>query len=337
MAGGTSGVGIGAVGPPDGRGTPDEERLPITGLAGARATRPASPRLWHAWRVLATDYISLTKPGSVALLLVTCLAGLFVASSGWPAPGLVAATAIGGALFAGAGNVLNCYLDRDIDGLMRRTRRRPLPSGRVTPVAALALAFVLASVPFAVFALWVNVLAGALAAFGALYYVIVYTVWLKRRTPHNVEIGGVAGAMPALVGWAAATGSLSLPAVLLSALVFFWTPTHFWSLALITGEDYASAHVPMLPVVAGPRATESRILIYAVAVVGTSMLIYAIGMAGFLYLGAAILLGTGLLAGAVRLVRLGTVRSARLLFVYANVYLALILGALVLDHITGQW
>jgi protoheme IX farnesyltransferase len=293
--------------------------------------RPVAPPRWGA----LADYLSLTKPRIIVLLLVTTLGAMVVAAGGWPSWPLVAATLLGGALASGAGNALNCYLDRDIDALMGRTVWRPLPSGALAPGQALAFGLALAALSFLVLGLWVNLLAAVLAQAGLWFYVLVYTRWLKRTTPSNIVIGGAAGAVPPLVGWAAVTGELSLLAWCLFAIVFYWTPPHFWALALLIREEYAKARVPMLPLVAGDAETRRQILWYSVLLLAVSLLPFAFGLAGLGYLVAAGGLGGLLVRYAVRLCREATRAAALALYKYSLLYLALVFTALVADRLLG--
>src|SRR5437588_12219492 len=255
---------------------------------------------WASWR----DYVTLTKPRIMSLLLVTGFCGMIVGARGWPGTGLAVAAMGGLALACGGASALNHMLDRDIDPLMgERTRSRPVASGRVAPSRALEFGLALSALSFVLLATAVNVLTAVLALVGNLFYVLVYTRWLKRSTPQNIVIGGAAGAVPPLVGWAAATGNLSLPALWLFLIVFFWTPPHFWALALLIKENYAAARVPMLPVVRGERETVRQIVAYTGGLVAITMLPFLWGTAGFPYLAAALALGTVFLTGAVALAR----------------------------------
>lgn len=293
-------------------------------LRPARAVAP--PRLG-----VLTDYLSLTKPRIIVLLLVTTLGAMVVAADGWPGWPLVLATLLGGALASGAGNALNCYLDRDIDALMGRTVWRPLPSGALAPAQALAFGLALAALSFLVLDLWVNLLAAVLAQAGLWFYVLVYTRWLKRTTPSNIVIGGAAGAVPPLVGWAAVTGGLDLLAWCLFAVVFYWTPPHFWALALLIREEYAKARVPMLPLVAGDAATRQQILWYSVLLLAVSLLPFGFGLTGVGYLLAAAGLGGLLVYYAVRLCRDATRAAALALYKYSLLYIAILFGGLAVD------
>jgi len=280
------------------------------------------------------DVISLTKPAIMSLLLLTAVGGAFLAAQGVPPFLPLVATVVGGALASGGASSLNHYFDRDIDEQMRRTRRRPLAAHRIPNALAIAVGVVFNVAAFAVLAVWANLLAAALALSGTLFYILVYTLWLKRTTTHNIVIGGAAGAVPPLVGWAAVTGSLDLAAWLLFAIVFFWTPAHFWALAILIKDDYARAGIPMLPVVRGDVAATWGILWYAASLVPLSILLFVIGAAGPLYLASALALGTVFVGFAVRLVRGAELRRralARGLYLYSLLYLALLFTAIVVD------
>ncbi len=292
---------------------------------------------WHPSvpsRELVSDLVALTKPAIMSLLLLTALGAMFLAERGVPSFGLLVATLVGGAAASGGASALNHYFDRDIDELMRRTKRRPLPSQRVADEWAVGIGVALNIVAFTVLALWTNILAASLAIAGTLFYVFVYTLWLKRSTVQNIVIGGAAGAIPPLVGWAAVTGSLDLSAWLLFLIVFFWTPAHFWALALLIREDYARAGVPMLPVVRGEEATTFAIFVYALSLVPLSMLLFVAGGLGLLYLVAAVALGVVFVAYAVRLLRAAASRRralARGVYLYSLLYLALLFVAIMVD------
>ena len=280
------------------------------------------------------DYIALTKPRIMSLLLLTGLCGMFVGAEGVPPAGRVALTMLGLALACGGASALNHVIDRDIDRLMgARTRTRPVAAERMPPSLALEFGLALSALSFVLLASLVNVLTAALTLVGNLFYVLVYTRWLKRTTPQNIVIGGAAGAVPPLVGWAAATGNLALPALWLFLIVFFWTPPHFWALALLIRENYAAARVPMLPVVRGVRATTRQIVGYSVVLVAISSAPYLTGTFGVGYLVAALALGAALLSLAVRLGRNATPRRAALLFHYSLLYLALLFAAMAVDTI----
>jgi heme o synthase len=280
-----------------------------------------------SWR----DYVTLTKPRIMVLLLVTGAGGMFVGAGGLPSAGLALAALGGLALACGGASALNHVLDRDIDAHMRRTARRPVASGRVAPERALEFGLALSAFSFVVLTSFVNVLAALLALAGNLFYVLVYTRWLKRSTPQNIVIGGAAGAVPPLVGWAAATGNLTVPALLLFLIVFVWTPPHFWALALLIRRDYAQAGVPMLPVVRGERETARSIVRYSVLLVAITLLPVVWRTLGVVYLGAAIALGLAFLWLAFALARETTPARARRLFSYSLAYLALLFVAMAVD------
>ncbi len=301
-------------------------------MSAALAQLRSAPPVAGVWQ-RARPYVALTKPRIVELLLVTTVPAMFLAARGWPGGWLLLATLVGGTLTAGAANTFNMVWDRDIDGLMGRTRSRPLPAGAVSPARALVFGAVLAVAG----PTWLWVLVGPLPAVlttaGMVFYVLVYTVWLKRRTVHNIVIGGAAGAVPALVGWAAVTGSLSPAAWLLFAVVFLWTPPHFWALAVVCERDYAAATVPMLPVVAGRPETARRSLRYAVATVVASLALPLVDPAvGWLYLVAASCLGALFLGRAAGFRADPTPRTARPLFTFSITYLGALSLALVLDQ-----
>jgi protoheme IX farnesyltransferase len=285
-----------------------------------------------SWR----DYVTLTKPRIMSLLLLTGLGGMFVGAGGAPRLGLVAAAMAGLALACGGASALNHVLDEDIDRLMgKRTERRPVAAGRVPAPRALEFGLALSAFSFVLLASLVNVLAAVLALAGNLFYVLVYTRWLKRSTPQNIVIGGAAGAIPPLVGYAAATGDLTLAALFLFGLVFLWTPPHFWALALLIRREYEAAGVPMLPVVRGERETTRQIVLYSLVLVGFSLLPLLWGQFGPAYLVAAALLGAWFLELARRLRREATPRRAGALFHYSLLYLALLFAAMALDTVIG--
>jgi protoheme IX farnesyltransferase len=278
------------------------------------------------WR----DYVTLTKPRIMSLLLLTGGAGMFVGAGGVPPLGRFGAMLLGLALACGGASALNHVLDRDIDRLMgKRTERRPVAAGRVPPSRALEFGLALSALSFVLLTALVNPLTAALALVGNLFYVLVYTRWLKRSTPQNIVIGGAAGAMPPLVGYAAATGDLTLTALFLFAVVFVWTPPHFWALALLIRREYEAARVPMLPVVKGERATTRQILLYTAALVALTL----VPVFGWVYLGAAAVLGAGFLWLAWRLLAQPTPRLAALTFHYSLAYLALLFVAMAIDPI----
>ncbi len=274
-------------------------------------------------------YVALTKPRIIELLLVTTLPTMVVAKRGVPSVGLMAATLVGGALAAGGANAINMYVDRDIDRLMHRTRNRPLVTGAMTPRAALIFAVTLEVAAF--FELWslVNLLSAILAASATAFYVFVYTLWLKRRSSQNIVIGGAAGAVPVLVGWAAVTGTLSWPPVVLFAIIFIWTPPHFWALAVRYRDDYRAADVPMLPAVASLVRTTREILLYTVALVAVSLLFAAVAHMGVVYTATAAVLGAVFVGMAGRLWWKArgdgaTGRDAMAVFGYSITYLTLL-------------
>jgi protoheme IX farnesyltransferase len=296
-------------------------------VSAAATFRGCSPGR-ASWR----DYVTLTKPRIMSLLLLTGLGGMFVGARGAPSAWLVAITMAGLALACGGASALNHVLDRDIDRLMgERTRARPLAADRMPASRALEFGLALSALSFVLLASAVNVLTAALALVGNLFYVLVYTRWLKRSTPQNIVIGGAAGAVPPLVGWAAATGNLSLPALWLFLIVFFWTPPHFWALALLIRENYAAARIPMLPVVRGERETTRQIVLYSLVLVAVTAVPFATGTLGWAYLAAALVLGGAfvVLAGALR--RTASRARAALLFHFSLLYLAALFVAMGVD------
>ena len=304
--------------------------------------RPA--HLQSAVAAVLVDYLTLTKPPIVLLLLITALGGMFLAAEGPPPLATAIYLLVAGAAAAGGAGAINHSLDRDIDGLMTRTRRRPIPGRRVAPGAALAFGVILNVFAFVLLTAEVNLLSALLTLSGTLFYVFVYTMWLKRSTPQNIVIGGAAGAVPPLAGWAAVTGGLELPAFYLFAIIFFWTPPHFWALAMLIKEDYARAGVPMLPVVAGVEVTRRNILLYTVLLVTISILFFTTEAVGWLYLSVAVVLGSVFLALAWRVVakkgaedpnRPVGMKNERALYFYSLAYLALIFISMVLDSMVG--
>jgi protoheme IX farnesyltransferase len=279
-----------------------------------------------------SDYVTLTKPRIMTLLLLTGFCGMIVGARGWPGTGIAAAAMIGLALACGGASALNHVLDADIDRLMgKRTERRPVAAGRVPPSRALEFGLALSALSFVLLASAVNVLTATLALVGNLFYVLVYTRWLKRSTPQNIVIGGAAGAVPPLVGWAAATGNLTWPALLLFAIVFVWTPPHFWALALLIKENYAAARIPMLPVVRGEGETTRQIAWYSLVLVAVTVTPFLWGGLGPGYLAAALALGAVFVGLALRLLVETTPRRAGILFHYSLLYLALLFAAMALD------
>lgn len=281
----------------------------------------------------AADFLALTKPWIVALLLVTTLGGLVVGGKAWPSIGLAFWTLLGGALAAGGSSALNQYIDRELDQNMQRTARRPLPAGRLTPAEGLSFGLGLCLVSYYVLACMVNFTAALLSLTGILYYVIFYSVLLKRKTVQNIVIGGGAGAIPPMVGWAAATGHLSLTAWLLFLVIFMWTPPHFWALAIVRTKDYAHAGIPMLPVVKGEREARRQILIYTILLVATTFLLPILASTGSIYAVSAAILGVLLLAAAWRLWRTPGNKVAWTMYRWSSLYLLLIFVALAVDAV----
>ena len=285
----------------------------------------------HANASLLRDMVMLTKPRIISLLLVTTVAPMFVAGS--PTWLSVLIVLIGGYLMAGGANAVNMYLDRDIDTQMSRTRLRPIPSGRMGPRAVLAFGIALATAATYLFARFTNVLTAVLALAGFYFYVFVYTRWLKRTTPQNIVIGGAAGAFPPLVGWAAMTGTIDLTAVYLFLIVFYWTPPHFWALALLKQRDYGRAGVPMAPLVWGERETMRQMLWYNLILIALTLLPFTFGAFGVIYLTAALVLGALLLVGIIRIIRTPEwTKPAWQVYKFSLLYLALLFLAMVIDR-----
>jgi protoheme IX farnesyltransferase len=280
---------------------------------------------------LVRAYYRLTKPRIVTLLLITTVPSMILADRGIPSLWTIVATLVGGTLAAGGANAINQFVDRDIDEVMTRTRRRPLPAHVIPPRNALAFGAALGVVGVAFLAVTVNVLSAALTALAYLFYVFVYTLWLKRRSPQNIVIGGAAGAAPTLVGWAAVTGKVGLPAVVLFAVVFLWTPPHFWALSLRYRRDYEAAGVPMLPVVAGREATTRSVFLYSFLLVIASLLLWPTAPTGPIYPVAALVLGALFVTRAARLHLRPTTAAAMGTFRFSIVYLAALFGSLALD------
>jgi protoheme IX farnesyltransferase len=279
-------------------------------------------------------YVALTKPRIIELLLVTTLPTMVVAKRGLPSIWLMVATLAGGALAAGGANAINMVVDRDIDKVMHRTQKRPLVTGAMTPRNALIFAISLEVMAFVELWLAVNLLSAVLAISATLFYVFVYTLWLKRTSSQNIVIGGAAGAVPVLVGWAAVTDSLAWTPVVMFAIIFVWTPPHFWALAVKYKDDYAAANVPMLPVVATFRRTALEILVYTVLLVGVSLLLAVVGHLGTVYIIAASALGLGFIAMSVRLWMRATPKAAMRLFSYSITYLTLLFVFMAVDIFT---
>jgi protoheme IX farnesyltransferase len=304
-------------------------RTAPAGIGAATAAAPARPSL-------AADLVTLTKPRIISLLLLTTVAPMFITPAGLPSFAQLLWVCIGGYLMAGGANTINMWFDRDIDDKMGRTRQRPIPSGRISPAAGLTFGVTLAAVAFAVFWLRVNPLSAWLALGGLLCYVFVYTIWLKRSSPQNIVIGGAAGAFPPLVGWAAMTGTLDLAAIYLFAIIFYWTPPHFWALALVKRADYARAGIPMLPVVRGEQRTKVEMLIYTLMLLPLTILPAFFGALGPFYGVAAALLGSRLLWYCIQLLRERTTTvtspTAWRMYRYSLLYLALLFVAMGVDR-----
>ena len=282
---------------------------------------------------VARDFLALTKPKIISLLLVTAAGGMFLAEQGLPSLRLLALVWVGGALASGGANAVNHFLDRDIDRDMRRTQARPVAGDRVAPRYALAFGVGLNVASFALLAILVNLLAAGLTILATLFYVFVYTMWLKRTTPNNIVIGGAAGAIPPMVGWVAVTGSLDLPAVYLFAIVFFWTPPHFWALSLLIQTDYQRAGVPMLPVVSSRRQTALHIFLYSIALLGLTLMFALLPHVGWVYTASAAALGAPFVWLSWRLWRRDEPGRAKATYVYSLAYLALLFVAVMVDSV----
>ena len=310
---------------------PDEEAA-APDRGGGDAIKAGASSASGSLRAVIGDYVALTKPRVMSLLLVTAFGGMVLAAEGLPGAGLIATVILGGALASGGASALNHWLDRDIDRLMARTATRPVASERVSGKQALVFGLILNVLAFALLWWGANLLAALLAMGGSVFYVLVYTKWLKRTTTQNIVIGGAAGAVPPLVGWAAVTGGLDLPAFYLFAIIFFWTPPHFWALALLIRRDYAEAGVPMLPVVAGEESTRRHILLYTLALMMLTVLLYlATDSLGLVYLTSAIVLGLGFVVYALRLFRQHGPRAAAPIYRYSLLYLALLFAVIMVD------
>ncbi|MGZ4197688.1 MAG: heme o synthase [Solirubrobacteraceae bacterium] len=280
-------------------------------------------------RQVAADYFELTKPKVQTLLLFTTITSMEIAGN--PKVSKIALCCLGGYMSAGGAGAVNHYYDRDIDAQMKRTATRPIPAGRVSPHAALTFGIALAALSFALMWPTLGLLPAALALSGFVGYVGIYTMWLKRSTPQNIVIGGAAGAVPPLVGWAATRGSLSWTAVYLFAIVFYWTPPHFWALSLLMKDEYAKVGIPMMPVVRGERETRRQILLYTLLLYAVTQLPFCAGEFGGIYLAASMLLGLAFIGGAVMLYRRADRRTALRLYLFSLAYLALLFGAMVAD------
>jgi protoheme IX farnesyltransferase len=298
------------------------------GAIGSALRRPAL-----SWRETASAYLALTKPRIISLLLITTIPTMILAAKGVPSLWLMAATVIGGSLAAGGANAINCYIDRDIDEIMHRTQGRPLPLGRMEPASALIFAIALEVAAFALLALSSNVLAASLALSATLFYVFVYTMWLKRTTSQNIVIGGAAGAVPPLVAWAAVTGNVGIPAAVLFGVIFVWTPPHFWALSIKYRDDYARAGVPMLPVVASMASTKRQIFLYAALLVPTSLALLLTGTVGWIYAASAIMLGVAFVREAWALQSSDEPGAAMGVFRVSIYYLAFLFVAVAADQL----
>tara|TARA_B110000008_G_scaffold158823_1_gene159606 strand:+ start:1415 stop:2332 length:918 start_codon:yes stop_codon:yes gene_type:complete len=283
--------------------------------------------------VMATlsAFVMLTKPRIIELLLITTVPSMILAEGGMPDISLVLLTVVGGTLAAGGANTFNMYIDRDIDRLMERTQGRPLVTGAVSPKAALVFAVMLETLAFCLFVLWVNWLSAVLAVGACLFYVFVYSLWLKRTSKQNIVIGGAAGAAPALIGWSAVTGSLSLSAFILFAIIFFWTPPHFWALAIKYADDYEAASVPMLPVVTSIRSTAISMIAYTVVVMGLSLWFHIVAGTSLLYLAVAVAGGLVFLWRTIELLRRPNSVQAMKVFHFSIIYLGALFVAVAVD------
>jgi heme o synthase len=308
----------------------------VSDIAATTSVLPAARNRVRRATGRLRSYFLLTKPRVIELLLVTTLPAMLLADGGIPSLDLVALVLVGGALAAGGANTINCWIERDRDQMMRRTRNRPLPAGDVEPRSALVFGLALEIVAFAVLAVGANVLSACLAVGAMLFYVFVYTIWLKPRSPQNIVIGGAAGAVPVLVGWAAVQGSLAAPAWVLFAIVFFWTPPHFWALALRYREDYAAAGIPMLPVAKGVEAATRQILAYAAVVALVSLTLPLTVTMTPLYPSVAVVLGVAFVVGAELLRRDPSPVRAIRFFTFSNTYLALLFAAVAVDTIVAS-
>jgi protoheme IX farnesyltransferase len=306
----------------------------VTELSEAPAT--SSLRLAATTGAEVADYVEVLKPRVMALVVFTGLVGLSVAP-GHLHPVLAAVAVLCIAVGAGSAGAINMWYDRDIDALMRRTARRPLPTGRMMPGEALGFGAVLGVGAVVVMGLALNSVAAALLAATILFYVFVYTIWLKRRTPQNIVIGGAAGAFPPMIGWAATTGDIGWGAVALFAIIFFWTPPHFWALSLYRADDYAAASVPMLPVVSGSHETKRQILLYTMVLWPVTVAPWLLGVAGDLYAAGALVLNAVFTGTAIRVSRDDSERSARRMFAFSLLYLFLIFSLLLVDRTGGNW
>ena len=284
-------------------------------------------------RSVVRDYVALTKPRIISLLLLTALCAMFLAAGGVPEMSLVLLVMAGGTLAAGGANALNHYLDRDIDAVMTRTSSRPVPGGRLSPSDALLFGILLNAAAFVLFVGLVNTISAILALSATLFYVFVYTAGLKRITPQNIVIGGAAGAVPPMIGWTAVTGYIDLPAVYLFAIIFFWTPPHFWALSLLIKDDYKRAGIPMLPVVATLQRTKLSILLYTVVLVAITVMFFTTSAVGGVYFVSAFTLGVVFIYYASRLMMKSDIEGARGMYLYSLLYLALLFLAMAADSL----
>jgi heme o synthase len=297
------------------------------------ATKPTEQAQQHGWRETVGAYVALTKPRIIELLLVTTVPTMIVAERGLPSLWLIIATVVGGTLAAGGANAINMVVDRDIDKVMNRTRKRPLATGVISPGAALAFAVALEVVAFVLLWTAVNLLSAVLATAACLFYVFVYTLWLKRTSSYNIVIGGAAGAVPVLIGWSSVTGTLSWPPVILFGVIFYWTPPHFWALAIRYREDYARVDVPMLPVVTSFKKTAQRMLLYTLALVALTVAFAPVAGMGALYVATAVVSGAVFTAFAVRLLRDGSPQMAMRMFAWSITYITVLFGAMAADEL----
>lgn len=300
-------------------------------MSAASTLVEARPEAGFRRMVLA--YVALTKPRIIELLLVTTFPAMVVAADGIPSLWLIAATLVGGSLAAGGANTINCFLDRDIDAIMGRTHGRPIPAGLISPQRALVFGIALSVISFTFLTLTVNLLTASLAVSGILFYVFIYTLWLKRSTVENIVIGGAAGAVPPLCGWAAVTNSLDAAPILMFAIIFLWTPPHFWALAIRFQDEYAAAGVPMLPVTHGAIEARKRSLVYTAITVLASLLLYATGDLGEVYLAVAAITGATFLWLAWRQIQVATAAAAMRVFHFSLYYLAVLFLAMVADRL----
>ncbi len=287
----------------------------------------------HPLHVRIAGYVALTKPRIIELLLITTVPTMIVAAGGMPSGWLILNTVLGGTLAAGGANAINMYVDRDIDKVMVRTQGRPLVTGVMSPRAALTFAIVIEALAFVYLWYWVNLLSAVLGVAACLFYVFVYTLWLKRTSSHNIVIGGAAGAAPVLIGWSAVTNSLDWAPIVLFAVMFYWTPPHFWALAIKYKDDYASVDVPMLPSVVSLKKTASRMVLYTLMLWALTLVFSPVAGMGNLYLGAAVVLGGIFTWMTVKLYRDPSTQLAMKVFTYSITYITLLFGAMALDQL----